>query len=152
MHRFIDKPAKFHVEPSIPSVYKSMAWKFSLFPLTNSVAVVQKSEMWPSCIWARNNWHSHWWKRTNLRYLALKFLWVAIYKHCGIFIHKNPFQVLAKWEKIGKEGLFVSNKHICLLVYIHLCRNFQSLKSPGCLKMSEVSLKSRLACILKVRL
>jgi len=85
-------------------------------------------------------------------YLALVCLWVAICKHCCVFTYKNPFQVLAKSEKIGKEGYFVSTKHICLLVYIHSCRNFQSLKSPGCLKMSEVSLKSRLACILKVRL
>lgn len=52
-------------------------------------------------------------------HLALVCLWVAIYKHCSIFIYKKPFQVLAKSKKIQKEGFFVSTKHICLLVYIH---------------------------------
>lgn len=35
---------------------------------------------------------------------------------------------------------------------IDVCIDLQSLESPGCLKMSEISLKSILTCIQKVRL
>lgn len=65
---------------------------------------------------------------------------------------KIPFHVLTKSERLEKRGfLFPLNTSVCSSIYT-LMQKFQSLKSPGCLKMSEVSLKSRLACILKVRL
>lgn len=50
-------------------------------------------------------------------YPAQVCLWVDIYKHWSVFIYKRNFQVLAKSEKIGKEGFFVSHKHMSARLY-----------------------------------